>query len=203
MESPVTAERLMTPAAVSIAVGGFYEPATLAGFRLSGDPVGRSSLSYLRLLAISAADCSGRPREKRSLPDQTLWQGECAMSVTEVAVRGQFSNASMDMRGFAPIPANCDSCSLESLETWGSIPLVRWAIAGVAAVVLGNFASPGFPPTKLVLIALIELGCFSSLMGAAVGGTFGRAIRRTPRASAHHAQCAVSSAARFAHETWR
>jgi len=104
------------------------------------------------------------------------------MRVTEVAVRGQFSNANMDTRGFAPASANSDPCSLESLETGGSIALACWVIAGVAAAVLGNLALPGFAPTKLVPTALLELGCFSSLVGAAVGGTFGRAIRRTPRA---------------------
>jgi hypothetical protein len=70
MESPRTAERLMTPAAVLIAVGGLTNPPhrwVLFVWRSSSR---RSSLLDPRFFVISAADCNGRPREKNSLPDQ-------------------------------------------------------------------------------------------------------------------------------------
>ena len=78
MESPRTAERLMTPAAVLIAVGGFNEPIILVGFCLSGDPPSgtpafRTSASS-RFPQLTATVGRGR---KTPSPTKTLWEGEC------------------------------------------------------------------------------------------------------------------------------
>jgi hypothetical protein len=55
-------------------------------------------------------------------------------------------------------------------------------MAGLAAIVLGILALSGLAPTKLTLIALLELGCFSSLTSAVIAGTFMRAFPLSP----HH-----------------
>lgn len=42
--------------------------------------------------------------------------------------------------------------------------------ASMAAIALGILALSGFAPTRLALIALLELGCFSHLMSAVIVG---------------------------------
>jgi hypothetical protein len=54
-------------------------------------------------------------------------------------------------------------------------------IAGLAAIVLGILALSGFASTTLVLIALLELGCFVSVSSAIIRRTFARAFRIAPR----------------------
>jgi hypothetical protein len=49
-------------------------------------------------------------------------------------------------------------------------------MAGSAAIVLGILALCGFAPTELTLIALLELGCFSSLTSGLIGVSFARAF---------------------------
>jgi len=54
-------------------------------------------------------------------------------------------------------------------------------IAGLAAIVLGILALSGFASKTLVLIALLELGCFVSVSSAIIRRTFARAFRIAPR----------------------
>jgi hypothetical protein len=82
MESPRTAERLMTPAAVLIAVGGFNEPTTRWVFVCLEVLVEALQPLASRFRAIAAADCNGRRREKISLLDQDALGKEDAPCVS-------------------------------------------------------------------------------------------------------------------------
>ena len=55
-------------------------------------------------------------------------------------------------------------------------------MAGLAAIVLGILALSGFAPTRQVSIALLELGCFSSLASAVIARSFPRVFQVPPRA---------------------
>jgi hypothetical protein len=90
------------------------------------------------------------------------------------------SNAGMRMRILAATPANADPALARIIGDMAVDTAGLQMMAGLAAIVLGILALSGFAPTKLVLIALLELGCFSSLTSAVIGGTFARAFRLAP-----------------------
>ena len=92
------------------------------------------------------------------------------------------SNASMRMRIMGATPTNADPMLARIVGDMATDTTGLQTMAGLAAIVLGILALSGFAPTKLVLIALLELGCFSSLTSAAIGGTFVRAFQLAPHA---------------------
>ena len=71
-----------------------------------------------------------------------------ALLLYGAAALSQLNAALVDIR-----PPTTDTTGLQTM-------------AGLAAIVLGILALSGFAPTKLVLIALLQLGCFSSLTRA-------------------------------------
>ena len=87
-----------------------------------------------------------------------------ALLLYGAAALSQLNAALVDIR-----PPTTDTTGLQTM-------------AGLAAIVLGILALSGFAPTKLVLIALLQLGCFSSLTRAVIAGTFARAFRLAPHA---------------------
>jgi hypothetical protein len=87
------------------------------------------------------------------------------------------SNSGMRTRIIAATPPNADPTLARIVGDIATDTAGLQTTAGLAAIVLGISALSGFAPTKLVLIALLELGCFSSLTSAAIGGTFARAFR--------------------------
>jgi hypothetical protein len=72
---PETAERLMTPAAVLIAVGGLTNPPHRWVFVCLGVLVEALQPFASRFRALAAADCNGRPRGKPPFSTRTLWEG--------------------------------------------------------------------------------------------------------------------------------
>ena len=92
------------------------------------------------------------------------------------------SNSGMRTRIIAATPPNADPTLARIVGDIATDTAGLQTMAGLAAIVLGILALPGFAPTRPVLIALLELGCFSSLTSAAIGGTFVRAFRLAPRA---------------------
>jgi hypothetical protein len=87
------------------------------------------------------------------------------------------SNAGMRMRILAATPTNADPTLARIVGDMTADTAGLQTKAGLAAIVLGILALSGFAPTKLVLIALLELGCFSSMTSAVIGGTFARVFR--------------------------
>jgi hypothetical protein len=92
------------------------------------------------------------------------------------------SNASMRMRILAATPTNADPMLARIVGDLATDTTGLQTMSGLASIVLGILALSGFAPTKLVLIALLELGCISSLTSAAIGGTFVCAFRLAPHA---------------------
>jgi hypothetical protein len=82
----------------------------------------------------------------------------------------------------AATPANADPTFARIVRNMATGVAALPTMAGSAAIVLGIFALCGFAPTEVTLIALLELGCFSSLTSAFVGGSFARAFRGGSRA---------------------
>jgi hypothetical protein len=92
------------------------------------------------------------------------------------------SYAAARMRIVAARPANAHPTFARIVQDMATGATGLQTMAGLAAIVLGIFALCGFTPTKLMLIALLELECFSSLTSAVIGGSFARAFRGGPRA---------------------
>jgi hypothetical protein len=90
------------------------------------------------------------------------------------------SNA--EVRFLAATPGNVESTLVRMVRDTARNATSLQTIAGMAAIVLGILALPGFSPPKLVLIALLELGCFSSLTSAVIKRTFAGVSRPAPRA---------------------
>lgn len=92
------------------------------------------------------------------------------------------STAAMRMRILAATPANADPTLARIVGDMATDTAGLQTMVGLAAIFLGVLALSGFAPTKLVLIALLELGSFSSLTSAVIGGTLARAFRVAPHA---------------------
>lgn len=90
-------------------------------------------------------------------------------------------NSGMRMRILAATPTNADPTLARIVGDMATDTTGLQTMAGLAAIVLGILAWSSFAPTKLVLIALLELGCFSSLTSAVIGGTFARTFRVAAR----------------------
>jgi hypothetical protein len=87
------------------------------------------------------------------------------------------SSAHMRRRVLAATAANADPTIARIVgdvgsDTTGSRMMV--------AIVLGILALSGFAPTRLVLNALLEVGCFSNLTSVVIGGMSVRAFRPAP-----------------------
>lgn len=113
------------------------------------------------------------------------------------------SNASMRMRIMGATPTNADPMLARIVGDMATDTTGLQTMAGLAAIVLGILALSGFAPTKLVLIALLELGCLSSLTSAAIGGTFVRAFRLATRLGSPGATAPHRVAAGLAGESCR
>jgi hypothetical protein len=87
MESPRTAERLMTPTAVLIAVGGFSKPTTLVGFCLTGPPRGGGPAFRTLFPRDFRSGLRWSAGEEPLLPPRRFGEGACAMRVTYDATR--------------------------------------------------------------------------------------------------------------------
>jgi hypothetical protein len=73
-------------------------------------------------------------------------------------------------------PANADPTFARIVQDMATGATGLQTMAGLAAIVLGIFALCGLAPTELMLIALLELGCFSSLTSGLIGVSFARAF---------------------------
>jgi hypothetical protein len=76
----------------------------------------------------------------------------------------------------AATPTNADPTFARIVRDMATGVAALPTMAGSAAIVLGIFALCGFAPTELMLIALLELGCFSSLTSGLIGVSFARAF---------------------------
>jgi hypothetical protein len=93
------------------------------------------------------------------------------------------NNASMRLRTLAAARANADPTLTRIIGDLATRTTDLQTMAESAAIVLGILALSGFAPTKLTLIALLELGFFSSLTSAVIEGTFMRAFPLAPHRS--------------------
>jgi hypothetical protein len=87
-----------------------------------------------------------------------------------------------DVRFLAAAHGNVESTLVRIVRDTARNATGLQTIAGMAAIVLGILALSGFSPPKLVLIALLELGCFSTLTSAVIKRTFAGVSRPAPRA---------------------
>jgi hypothetical protein len=76
----------------------------------------------------------------------------------------------------AATPANADPTFARIVRDMATGVAALPTMAGSAAIVLGIFALCGFAPIEVTLIALLELGCFSSLTSGLIGVSFARAF---------------------------
>jgi hypothetical protein len=76
----------------------------------------------------------------------------------------------------AATPTNADPTFARIVRDMATGVAALPTMAGSAAIVLGIFALCGFAPTEVTLIALLELGCFSSLTSGLIGVSFARAF---------------------------
>ena len=76
----------------------------------------------------------------------------------------------------AATPTNADPTFPRIVRDMATGVAALPTMAGSAAIVLGIFALCGFAPTEVTLIALLELGCFSSLTSGLIGVSFARAF---------------------------
>jgi hypothetical protein len=86
------------------------------------------------------------------------------------------SYAGVRMRILAATSTNADPAFARIVRDMATGPAGLPTMAGSAAIVLGIFALCGLAPTELMLIALLELGCFSSLTSGLIGVSFARAF---------------------------
>jgi hypothetical protein len=76
----------------------------------------------------------------------------------------------------AATPTNADPTFARIVRDMATGVAALPTMAGSAAIVLGIFALCGFAPTEVTLIALLKLGCFSSLTSGLIGVSFARAF---------------------------
>jgi hypothetical protein len=76
----------------------------------------------------------------------------------------------------AATPTNADPTFARIVRDMATGVAALPTMAGSAAIVLGIFALCGFAPIEVTLIALLELGCFSSLTSGLIGVSFARAF---------------------------
>jgi hypothetical protein len=76
----------------------------------------------------------------------------------------------------AATPTNADPTFARTVRDMATGVAALPTMAGSAAIVLGIFALCGIAPTEVTLIALLELGCFSSLTSGLIGVSFARAF---------------------------
>jgi hypothetical protein len=76
----------------------------------------------------------------------------------------------------AATPTNADPTFARIVRDMTTGVAALPTMAGSAAIVLGIFALCGLAPTEVTLIALLELGCFSSLTSGLIGASFARAF---------------------------
>lgn len=85
------------------------------------------------------------------------------------------------MRVLAATPTNADPTLVRIHGDIATDMSRLKTMAGLAAIVLVILTLSVFAPTKQVLIALLELACYSSVTSAVIGRTFARASRVAPR----------------------
>jgi hypothetical protein len=91
------------------------------------------------------------------------------------------SNANMRLRLLSSLSAEADALIGQLVRDTASDTAGLQTMTGLAAIVLGILALSNFAPTTLVLIALLGLGCFSTLTSTFIAGAFARAFHVAPR----------------------